>query len=348
MNKKINICFIIAVFACFLIITLKIYSIEQIGVQPYPLGAVFDSDSFEGFIVRDELTYINWIQVRSNALLMILQLQRDATNLFGYFVAGLVEFSGYWWFGYFSGLFGLYAFYKSSISLFNHLDGEGRGDKKWIIFFMLSPGVLMLGSSMLRDLWVLVLLNLLIISAIKRRILLISLLIIIMFFLRNFYVPLLMPILLYFTIRDNFFRKFASLLGSFLVIVSVLVLINLKPALYQTDLTEIFLRMMSGVFGISIELIRFFKNFENDKSVVLEYLGLVFHFLVASAFWVYIIKNIKKVSVFSVLVLSFAISLSIMYGYFLGYFVVRTKLIIIWLMVLAMVHSSGNRSYVRK
>lgn len=328
-----------------------LFSILLILYRIY-LGIFYDIDLFgaergivDGVVVLwpDEITYLTWLDARAGVFSDVISGEREATNLFGYYISGLYYVSGKWWFPYISGIFGLLFFLKSSESLVRRI-GLGGNQELLLILMYLSPTVLMLSASMLRDLYILSVVNLILIYSIERKILFILFFGIVLFFLRNFYVPLLMPFVIYFMFRGGGIQSPIIILSSVGSLVGVFLLVYVKPSIYETSFQDVAMRVVSAFTGINVELMRPLESVGRGVIYSLEYFGLLFQLLISIIFWGYIFLQRGRFNILILPLFSFILGMAIIYGYFLGYFVSRTKLSIVWLMI---VYIILDRSAVR-
>ncbi|NVK36724.1 MAG: hypothetical protein HWE18_02260 [Gammaproteobacteria bacterium] len=281
----------------------------------------------------DEITYLTWLETRKDAFFKIISGEREATNLFGYYISSIYLLSGEWWFAYISGLIGFVFFIKSSKALVGRI-GFSSGKNTWLYLMYLSPTILMLSASMLRDLYVLAFINLIFIYAIEKKYLYVLLFLVLLFFLRNFYVPLIIPFVLLFLFRGSVFQGPLILLSCVCVLLGSGVLVYSKPSIYETDLLDMAMRVLTAFTGISVELIKPIENINKGFLYALEYFGLFHQALISLLFFGYIVLQGGRFNIFIIPLVVFVLALAIIYGHFLGYFVSRTKLVIVWLMVI--------------
>jgi len=200
----------------------------------------------------------------------------------------------------------------------------------------------MLSASMLRDLYVLALINLVFIYSIEKKLLYVLLLLVLLFFLRNFYVPLIIPFILFFRYKGSVFQGFLVLLSCVALLVGVISLVYLKPSINDTNFQDIIMRVLSAFTGISVELIKPMENISKGVLYALEYFGLLHQALISILFLGYLVMQGGRLNVFIMPLVVFILALAIIYGHFLGYFVSRTKLVIIWLMVIYVITDKSS------
>ena len=329
-------------FAFFIGLILIFYKSSQGGGGDVVSG---DGVLANGFMLfwPDEITYLNWLETRGDSFLKVVAGERDATNLFGYFVGFTYLVLGQWELTYVLGLLGLFLFYFTAVLLVENLQFNKSVSSVCIAVFMFSPAVLMLASSLLRDLYIIALLNIIIYLSYEKRLFLLLLALLVLFFLRNFYIPLIGPLIIFFWFHTSPYRKILIWLSCFFLILGSVFIVTTFQSLYGTTHLDLFMRVISAVFSVNVELVRWQENFNKGLLYSLEYLGLLYQAIITVLFFFYLLVKKLRVNIFFVVFLSLAISLGLIYGHFLGYFVSRTRLILLWLiMIYFMVDSSGG------
>ena len=336
--------FIVAVLAALLLIVVKVRAGMEYG---FILG-LHEPILPNGFLLfwPDEITYITWLDTRYDAFQAILSGERDATNLFGYYVGYFYALMDDWRYMYLIGLIGLIVFYVSALKLFKIIDTDNRRSDLLLSIFLLSPTVIVLASSALRELYILAIVNLIIIYCCQRRLIPIIIALISLFFLRNFYIVILAPVFVYFWFYYNRRRYRISLLVGVMALVVLLIVVWLKSSIYLTSDMDIVFRMITAFTGFNIEILSLDKLFSENIAFTLERLGLIYQFMFMCCLYCYLIIRGLRINLFLLVCFIVMLNLAITYGYFLGYFVTRTKLILIWLVVLYLVSEAKDKSRV--
>ncbi len=336
------------IFTTFIIVGILIYIKISAGESLPDLIYIGEETglSSDDFLIfwPDEVTYITWLETRYDSFQAILAGERDATNLFGYFVGGFYELVASWRYIFFIGLIGFIMFYLSAIKLFEVTAIERKVRDIYLSIFILSPTVIMLASGVLRELYVLAVVNMILVYSYQRRLISVLLCLLLLFFLRNFYIVILFPVFVYFWNFNSVNRFKYSMLASMLSLMSIILIVLHTDSLYETSYSDVLLRMVSGFTGLNVAVVDVGELFKENLAFKLERLSLIHQFIVMIGLYVYVILRGFRISGLLVICFFVILNLSLMYGYFLGYFVARTKLIIIWLVILYMALDSKSKT----
>ncbi len=144
------------------------------------------------------------------------------------------------------------------------------------------------------------------------------------------------PVYMYFymKVKNSRIDIFLSFLSFLLALSIVSVFLYTQGTFYDTSLNDVIFRWVSAMFGINIVVLNFLDYFSVPGVVALEKLSHVYQFLVMMFMYLLIIKSNFKMHAFIFPFLLVVILLSILYGSYLGYFVARTKFLILWLAII--------------
>ena len=278
--------------------------------------------SEQGVILfNDEVKYLTWLLFRSESYLGVLSLDGITNiNLYGYFISFIYLIVGDWkplfWIGIVFYLFFLRSLYLLADRIFNV-----RKASYIVSVFAIIPPVVDLSSGFMRDLLILAISMRVILYTVERRYFLILLSLLTLLVLRSFYLYLLFP-LIYFAFSKNTNRTI--FLSCTLWLVSLPILYIFKFG--QGNFEEIVYRFVELILGISKILFFNFRYSLVSAEAFNFYSGLTFLAFSATTYLMIIIKKFLLPKGF-VILLILSLTLSTFYGYTLGFFVPRTKLI---------------------
>ncbi|TRW50193.1 hypothetical protein FM042_04990 [Aliidiomarina halalkaliphila] len=291
-------------------------------------------------LTPDEITYATWLIFRADRANDIIENRNlfANTNLYGYLIGfSYLAADGNYKYLFLFGLAGYLLLFVSSYTLLKAIGFEHKTVLIGTGLFMLSPNVLMLGSGFLRDLFVIAFVNYCIIALIQRRYLLLIFSILMLLFTRNFYLVILLPIFLYFLSRS---RKGSLDIGLiFLIPMVVLIFITLYLALLSRasgvsifDL-KFLLRFIELQTGVNMVLIRIPYLFSGFYNLMLETISHFYYFVIMMMALTIVVVTLRMKK-FYVFLIAFNILLSFLYASYLGFFMSRTKLIVLWFSII--------------
>ncbi|MBO2653275.1 hypothetical protein I6M49_07255 [Shewanella algae] len=311
-------------------------------------------DPFEGhlsnghlILMPDEITYLNWIEQRGLHFFLIFSGERslfDITNMFGYYPSFIYKLSGDWLFTLAIGLIGLVLYNHSLKKLIYEISLEKYFEKiQFILIF--SPGIILLSIGILRDLYLVSFVLYLFTYLIRREYIKIFIFLLLIFFTRNFILFFCLPFILYFFLYFNSYRNRIVLLVCCLQILSMLLVVNVYPSVNDTGISAIFLRVISAVFFINIATFDIQTFLGEDWLFKLDRLGLFFQFIFAAYAYFKLLQRRISFNIIFFMFFSCSISLGILYGHILGFFVFRTRLILFVLFVITYYTTMNQRNF---
>ena len=202
----------------------------------------------------------------------------------------------------------------------------------------------MLASGVLRELYILAVVNTIFIFSLRRKLIPVILSLLFLFFLRNFYIVILFPVFVYFWNYSSRNRNIYSFLSGIVSLLIVMLAVLVKNSIYETSSADILLRVISAFTGLSVAAIDLGELFNENFVFKLERISLIHQCIVMAGLYLYIFLRGLRINYFLIVCFFVMLNLSLIYGYFLGYFVARTKIIIIWLVILYLSLDS-NRGY---
>jgi len=110
---------------------------------------------------------------------------------------------------------------------------------------------------------------------------------------------------------------------------------------------EIILRFIELITGVNQVVLNVHNAGNAQGASFVEILAHVYQFLIVMYVYAYIIKRKGRVNLLLVPIVCTCILMSILYGSFLGFFVARTKLIILWLLIVFLALSENRKNSVR-
>ena len=200
---------------------------------------------------------------------------------------------------------------------------------------VLSPTVINLSSGFLRDLLLLGIVNYSFLSILNRKIFSFLFCVAIIFFLRNFMLVVLCPMFIYFYFLHNktiwgFDKNFAMVILTIIFSLSLFLGLE-KMGAQNKPPFEIVIRFFELMTGVNTVLLNFHKVSFAKGAALMEILAHGYQFFIAMLVYLYIIVRGGRIDRFFVPFIATCLLLSILYGSFLGFFVARTKLIVLWL-----------------
>lgn len=305
--------------------------------------AVDDYGVFGDYVILwpDEINYINWIFNKNyDSFRQTISGERGlSTNMYGYFVSGIYNMTGSNWKGLFIiGAINYLLFYYSCCKLLNIL----CKDKPRLIAYAMtliafSPCVINLSSGFMRDLLVIALVNFSLLSILNRNLLIFILCIILMFFLRNIMIVVLAPIYFHF-----YFSNHKTILGLNKSIFSLMLSVILGFVIYfildlmgvvNKNPIEVLLRFLELITGFNLVVLNFQDALVLQGAIFVEILAQIYQLIIVIISYFYFLKRGLKVNSLWIPILGTCLLMSVLYGSFLGFFVTRTKLIILWLLI---------------
>ena len=298
----------------------------------------------------DEILYINWIFTRADSFEKTLSGERGlSTNLYGYFISGIYTITGFnWKILFVIGVFNFILFFYSCLKLLNYF----CKDRPILIIvamalIALSPTVINLSSGFMRDLLLIAVVNFSLLSILNRKMFYFFLCLLLMFFIRNFMVVALVPLFLYFYFyyHRTIFRFNKS---TFLLMISIIISLFMYISLNSIGAVnkspfEILLRFTELITGLNLVVLNFYEVGLTHGAASVEILAHVYQFFIVICFYAYIIKRKLKVNSLLIPIFGTCLLLAILYGSFLGFFVARTKLIILWLLIFFFAFSENRK-----
>lgn len=337
--------FFLMFLASLVVILLKIYIAQSegfiLGLDPF--GGTTNNDSL--ILMPDEITYINWIEQRGQHIYLVMSGERsifDITNMFGYYPSYLYHILGDWIYTLPIGLLGLFLYYNSLNCLIKRISIE-RFSKRITFILLVSPGILLLSTGLLRDLYVISFILYLFSYSIDKRYVMMFFFICLIFLTRNFLLFFCLPFLCYFFFYDSKKRKLIVLTASFLLISSMLLVTQLYPPVNSTGLVEVIFRVISAVFFVNSAVFDIASLISEKWLFKLDRLGLISQFIFSMYAYQKMLRLKVKINLIQIAFLSSAISLGILYGHILGFFVFRTRLILFVLFVISFYITISNR-----
>lgn len=354
-NKKVDINWTLLfslILLCILVVSILIYLRIEIankaGMAPnftvnYDMTIYRDAPFY-----TDELTYFNFTPYESfsEALLNRFEIlfydkQLININLYGYFIYFLTDILGIKWhiLFWFTG----FTYYIVFIILIYYILIKIIGcnsSKAFILtlFLGLSPPVLQLAASWLRDLLIIDLLLFSLIFSKNKNFFGWLIVTLLQLFVRTYMVvPHLFMMILFFMSNQKKKKMLSSIIFSSLVLIMLLVLLNNQYGL-ERFVSEFPQRFVENFTGINLWLVTGkivpegnIYNYLSNIEVYATYFFVVFYFLVYFKWGVKIVYENKRLSfeqkkwLFLFLVIGFYIV--ILHSTMLGFFVARIKLI---------------------
>lgn len=293
-----------------------------------------------GFIILypDEITYATWLICRSGSFAKFIAGEGDLNvNLFGYVVGGLYYLFDYsWQYLFIVGVVGFLFLVFSFRKLLICLGFDSQIVLIGVAVLCLSPTVINLTSGFLRDLYVISFLNLSIIALLERKYYYFVLLTLIVAVLRTYMPVVLLPLYsyVYFDTPRKLNRHLAVFSSFALSLIFLALALLRQGSYYDTSISEIFFRFVSGFFGLNIVVMNIQEYFDQPGAAMVEKLSNLYQFVVMCILYLLVVRTHYRLHSFFVTFLYVTISLSILYGIYLGYFVARTKLVLLWLAVI--------------
>jgi hypothetical protein len=102
------------------------------------------------------------------------------------------------------------------------------------------------------------------------------------------------------------------------------------------DIFEVVLRFAELITGLNTVIFNADEAWFAEGAVFVEMLSQSYQFMIVMLIYTYIIMNKLKINSLLIAILGTCLLLAILYGSFLGFFVARTKLIILWLLIFYM------------
>jgi len=291
----------------------------------------------DGFVIlyNDEITYLSWLDRRADSFVRSIGGDGDLTlNVFGYLVGSIYYMLGETWqYVFILGIVGFYFFMFSCMSLLKTLKVEPAYSKALLMAICLSPTVINLTSGMMRDLFVLSAFNYSLVSMMKGRYFRFIVLFIMMVSLRTYMSVILFPlyVFFYFNAENTSVKLTATLTAFFVSFIVVISSLESQAGGYPTGINDVFFRLLSAIFGLNIVVLDIFDYFSVSGVAMLEKLSHAYQFLVMLFMYYLVIKCRFRFHAFFAPFLCVSILLSVLYGFYLGYFVARTKLLVLWL-----------------
>lgn len=308
---------------------------------------------FDDYVVLwpDEILYINWIFIRSDSFKKTLNGERgSSTNLYGYLVSGIYLLTGLnWKMVFIVGVLNFLLFFYSCWKLLDHFcKDRPRLVLGAISLIALSPSVINLSSGFMRDLLLLAIVNFSFLSIYNRKYFSFVFYVVLIFFIRNLMVLALIPLYAHF-----YFHASRTILrlnkGTFIFLLSIIMglfsynLMDQLGAVKQNSF-EVLLRFLELITGFNQVILNAHEVLVADGASFVEILSHLYQFLIVMCVYGYILKRRLKVNSLLIPILGTCFLLSIFYGSFLGFFVARTKLIILWLLVVFLAVSANRKS----
>jgi hypothetical protein len=206
-----------------------------------------------------------------------------------------------------------------------------------LLLFMLSPNVLALGSGFLRDLYIISFVNLSLVAIIDKKLLLFFISVVLLLVTRNFMLVLLIPIFLYFYFIAQ--RKPLNNLLIYMPLITTGILLLITIALMSNatknsdSYIDIVARIVELQTGFNMILIRLPHLLSGKINLMMETLSHVYFFIII-VFSLGVILLKTKLKYFYFFLFFFNILFAYLYASYLGFFMSRTKLIVLWFSII--------------
>jgi len=326
----------------------KIELSEQVGFYIDTSVKEADYGIVQGDIVLfpDEITYLKWMFHREESFERFVAGEGGLSlNLYGYMVGGLYILFDDWKYLLLIGLVNFCVFFYSSKKLLECIGFEKNSMLLLLGLMMFSPAVINLASGFMRDLLILAFINFSLISLIKRKLLYFFFSCLMLFVLRNSMLVILLPIFVYFF----YFNKYKKIKVSFfipgvtaVVYVVLIFLMGEFGSQYETTSLEILYRTIEVFTGLNLVVVRFDEIFSSKGAALLENMAHVYQLLIMMTLYFLLILRGFKLHIFFIPFASVCLLLAYLYGAYLGFFVGRTKLIILWLAIICIGFSNSG------
>jgi hypothetical protein len=298
----------------------------------------------------DEIAYINWIFTRADSFEKMIKGERDfSTNMYGYLVSWTYIVTGSnWKILFIIGVLSFLLFFYSCLKLLNYF----CKDRPLLIIgamslISLSPTVINLTSGFMRDLLVIAVINFALLSILNRKMVSFFLCLLLILVLRNFMVVVLAPIFIYFYCYYQ--RTILGLSKSiFMFLLSIIIGLVMYSSLIAIGAVnkhffEIFLRFLELITGLNQIVLNLHQAWLVQGALFVEALAHGYQLIIIMLVYGYIIKRKGKINLLLIPIVATCLLLAIVYGSFLGFFVARTKLIILWLFIVLLAVSASKK-----
>ncbi|NGX17021.1 hypothetical protein [Wenzhouxiangella sp. XN24] len=272
-------------------------------------------------LYNDELKYLTWFVFRSDHIFNFsLPEGLFNINLYGYFLSGLYISLGDWRPLFALGILYYFYFLVSVRRLAERLFPARYRD--FLLFFIaISPTVIELSSGFMRDLLLHAFIARAILALIDRRLVAFLCFAVLIASMRSFYLILLMPVF-YYAYSKSLSR--AVVLACVCLALSVVLIINIDFG--RRDFLEVGYRIVELFFGVSQVLLDP-GGHPPFSPGAFEFYSAVQYFVVCQVFFMLVLWRKFRVNREFSLILITGLTLALFYGYSLGFFVPRTKLI---------------------
>jgi len=291
----------------------------------------------DGFVILypDELTYILWLEQRPESFGKFISGDGGfSVNVYGYLVGWLYGFfDSQWQYLFVLGFVGFAFLFVSSKKLLETLCFKEKTVAVGLALLCLSPTVINLTSGLLRDLFVISIMNFSLVALVGGRYATFFILTILLASFRSFMPVILLPLYAYLYFGQS--ARSLKVLSSFLIALVVLLAVLAKSgSYYDTSMLDVVFRSISSVFGLNVVVLEWYDLFEVLGVTAVEKLSHVYQFFVMCVLYFLVVKSNFRMHTFYLPFLYSAILLSVLYGVYLGYFVARTKLVVLWLAII--------------
>ncbi|MFC1857850.1 hypothetical protein ACFL9U_07435 [Thermodesulfobacteriota bacterium] len=333
---------IIVVLLASLGLSLSKFSVaKKVGYQ-FTIKTALESDGItsNGFVILypDEIKYLSWLVYREDSFRTFIEGEGDLTvNVFGYLVSGLyLLFNFNWQYVFIIGIVGYIFLFISFNNLLLTLGFKKKTVTIAVAIISLSPTVINLSSGFMRDLYVIAFLNLSVIALIKKRHLLFLLATFFVMLLRSYMPVVLFPFYVYIYFdKSSIFKRQLFVFVSFLISLFIVSIALIKQGrYYNTSINDILYRFISGILGLNVVVLRLHEIFDQPGVFMIEKLSHIYQFAVMCVLYFIILRSRFRLHSFYIPFLYATVLLSILYGVYLGYFVARTKLVLLWFAII--------------
>ncbi|WP_105199404.1 hypothetical protein [Pseudoalteromonas sp. T1lg10] len=292
-------------------------------------------------LYNDEIKYLTWLIFRSESISKLSSIEGIANlNLYGFFVSSVFIFTGEWKVLFIIGFLSYLYFVFTIKNISFHLLGD-RISKLMSSCFCLLPPVIDLSSGFMRDLLLISFVLQSLFQLSNKRYFSFLVFFFLVFSLRSFYVIILSPFVFYVKTRNFRYSIFFMI---FSISFSMLILRLYKFG--NGSVIEVIYRFIELLTGASKVLIYDFSFPFISAGSFEFYSALVYFFVPFLLYFLFVVNRFLVDKLFFLLFLG-GLNLSIFYGYTLGFFVPRTKLVFIVGVIFFIFYSLHKREFSR-
>lgn len=349
-KHRLTVYFLIALAICFFTVLSLMLKINFINNHSFQ-DLINISSTRHHILSPDEVKYVFWYARESDRLTEFFEsfdFVNISTNFWGYIIGYLALVFGDIYYIYSLNVFICVLFLLSTYKVLRAICHNRSDALVYFSVIALNPILIALSVSFLRDLFILLVVNLLIISVVKRKYILLFVCSVLIFFTRNFYLVFLFPLLvLLYNLNSSNINKIktrfiATSVITFLLL-SFLIYIRSAASGLDTNFYTFIALFLEVAVGLKYSILNFSTYSNGSLPYYLDISSSLYNFMVMLL--LYCLIFIKRKIPFGYLAfLLFAFSLSYVYGDYLGFFAARNKYVLyILLCYLMAIFSSRNK-----